>query len=103
MSDMAITAAALCFHMTTYGCTEPLFSQCHLWKNTLEKNLSRLWLHKPTNQGSFNLMNKGIKYGSLPLPGPGKQVVLARDDFSKPLGYSLDIDLNLHDFLPFDI
>lgn len=48
-------------------------------------------------------MNKGIKYGSLPLPGPVKQVILARDDFCKPLGYSLDIDLNLHHFLPFDI
>lgn len=44
MLDIAITvaAAAVCFQMTTYGCTEPLFSQCHLWKNTLEKNLLRL-------------------------------------------------------------
>lgn len=48
-------------------------------------------------------MNKGIKYGSLPLPGPVKQVALARDDFCKPLGYSLDIDLNLHHFLSFDV
>lgn len=48
-------------------------------------------------------MNKGIKYGSFPLPGPVKQVVLAGDDFCKPLGYSLDKDLDLHNFLPFDI